>query len=82
MEKQIEWYSRAANRNQYFYKGFKITEIVSAATIPVVAATMSGGATNSIVPIFIASVLGGLIVVLEGVQQLFQFHKNLYYRLW
>ena len=43
-------------------------QIVSAAVIPVLAATS--------LPTWVAGALGALIVVLESIQQLFQFHSN------
>ena len=46
----------------------KLVQIVSAAAIPVLAATS--------LPTWVAGGLGALIVVLESVQQLFQFHSN------
>ena len=46
----------------------KVVQIVSAATIPVLAATS--------LPTWVAGGLGALIVVLESIQQLFQFHSN------
>ena len=46
----------------------KVVQIVSAAAIPVLAATS--------LPTWVAGGLGALIVVLESVQQLFQFHSN------
>ena len=46
----------------------KLVQIVSAAAIPVLAATS--------LPTWVAGGLGALIVVLESIQQLFQFHSN------
>ena len=46
----------------------KVVQIVSAAAIPVLAATS--------LPTWVAGGLGALIVVLESIQQLFQFHSN------
>jgi hypothetical protein len=46
----------------------KVVQIVSAAAIPVLAATD--------VPTWVGGGLGALIVVLESIQQLFQFHSN------
>jgi hypothetical protein len=68
LEEQIRWYSRGARRNKRWYLRIKLVQIVSAATIPVLSATS--------LPTWVAGGLGALIVVLESVQQLFQFHSN------
>ena len=68
LEEQIQWYSRGARRNKRHYMRIKVVQIVSAAAIPVLAATS--------VPTWVSGVLGALIVVLESLQQLFQFHSN------
>ena len=67
-EEQIAWYSRGARRSKRWYLRIKVVQIVSAAAIPVLAATD--------LPTWVAGGLGALIVVLESVQQLFQFHSN------
>jgi Protein of unknown function (DUF4231) len=68
LEEQITWYSRGARRNKRWYLRIKVVQIVSAAAIPVLAATS--------LPTWVAGGLGALIVVLESIQQLFQFHSN------
>jgi hypothetical protein len=68
LEEQIGWYSRGARRNKRHYLRIKVVQIVSAAAIPVFAATS--------LPTWVAGSLGALIVVLESIQQLFQFHSN------
>jgi hypothetical protein len=68
LEEQIAWYSRGARRNKRHYMRIKVVQIVSAAIIPVLAATD--------LPTWVAGSLGALIVVLESIQQLFQFHSN------
>lgn len=68
LEEQISWYSRGARRNKRWYLRIKVVQIVSAAVIPVLAATS--------LPTWVAGGLGALIVVLESIQQLFQFHSN------
>ena len=68
LEEQIGWYSKGARRNKRWYMRIKLVQIVSAAAIPVLAATS--------LPTWVAGGLGALIVVLESVQQLFQFHSN------
>ena len=68
LEEQIDWYSRGATRNKRSYMRIKVVQILSAATIPVLAATG--------LPTWVSGGLGALIVVLESIQQLFQFHSN------
>jgi len=68
LEEQVKWYSRGARRNKRWYLRIKVVQIVSAAVIPVLAATS--------LPTWVAGALGALIVVLESIQQLFQFHSN------
>jgi len=68
LEEQIRWYSHGARRNKRWYLRIKVVQIVSAAAIPVLAATS--------LPTWVAGALGALIVVLESIQQLFQFHSN------
>jgi hypothetical protein len=46
----------------------KLVQIVAAAVIPVIAAAD--------LAVWVAGALGALVVVLESVQQLFQFHSN------
>jgi Protein of unknown function (DUF4231) len=66
---QIEWYDRKSGSNQSWYKRLKLAQLVLAASIPVL----------SIVAVpwwrWVTAVLGGLIVVLEGAQQLWQFNN-------
>jgi hypothetical protein len=68
LEEQIRWYSHGSRRNKRWYMRIKVVQIVSAAAIPVLAATS--------LPTWVAGGLGALIVVLESIQQLFQFHSN------
>jgi hypothetical protein len=66
---QIEWYDRKSGSNQSWYKWIKLAQLVLATSILVL----------SLVEVpwwrWITAVLGGLIVVLEGVQQLCQFNN-------
>ena len=66
LETQIEWYDKKSVWNQRWFKRFKLIEIVAAASITLVATQM---------PV-VAAGLGALIVVLEGVQHLYQFQHN------
>jgi len=68
LEDQIHWYGSKADSNRRWYLGLKILSLVAAATIPVLSA-----ASVSTVAL---AVLGALILAIEGVQQLVQFHEN------
>jgi hypothetical protein len=64
----IHWYDRHATSARIFYCSIKVTQIVLAAAVPVAAGLD--------LPKLIIGSLGGLIVVLEGIQQLYRFHDN------
>jgi len=68
LDEQLLWYSRAARRTRVWYQVLKILQLVLAAGVPLaVAVGWPGGVTGA---------LGAAVVVLEGVQQLFQFQAN------
>ena len=68
VETQIQWYGRNARRSKRNYMRIKLVQIVAAAFIPVLAAAS--------LPSWVLGGLGAGVVVLESVQQLFQFHSN------
>jgi len=68
LQDQATWYDRKSAINQRLYKWLKLLEIVLAASIPVAA---SGDASRTVL-----AALGAVVVVLEGMQHLFQFHSN------
>jgi hypothetical protein len=68
LEQQLDWYDRKSTAAQRSYKGLKLIEIVAAAAVP----PLIGLGVPSAVP----AVLGVVVVVLEGAQQLFQFQSN------
>lgn len=65
---QIEWYDKKSSFNQRCFKSLKVAEIIAAAIIPF-AASFS-------ICAFFTGGLGVLIVVLEGLQSINQFHHN------
>ena len=69
LTEQIDWYNRKAGTNQRQYKAIKLTQIVLGALVPVVAAIDDSSRV-------ILGALGAGVVVLEAIQQLFQFHRN------
>ena len=68
LQDQIEWYDRKSRYNQRAFKYLKIGTMVAAALVPALAAI--GGMAR------VTAGLGVLIVVLEGLQQLNQYHSN------
>jgi hypothetical protein len=67
-EYEIAWYGRHATTSRLSYCAIKILQILLAAFVPVAAGLSA--------PKLVTGSLGGLVVVLEGVQQLFRFHDN------
>src|SRR5205085_10707250 len=55
--------------NQRQFKALKVGQIVIAALVPVLAGTAD-------VPRWVLGALGAAVVILEGVQQLFQYQQN------
>ncbi len=68
LEHQLDWYDRRSSSAQSAYKRVKVAQLVLAAGVPVAVA----GA----VPGVLTAVLGGLVVVLEGVQHRYQWQTN------
>jgi Protein of unknown function (DUF4231) len=70
LEDQIGWYDRKSKSNMQWFKRIKMTEIVSAAVIPLLAASHMPGTGAA------TGILGVLITVFEGTLQLNQFQEN------
>ena len=68
LEDQRKWYARKSALNQKNYKRIKLFQIILAASIPIIA-LIDTDYTK-----FIVAILGALIAILEGTQQLYQFH--------
>ena len=68
LQDQLDWYEAKSQHHKRWYQSLKVTQIVVAAAIPVVAAAGASAA--------VAGGLGAVIVVLEGLQQLFQYQQN------
>jgi hypothetical protein len=68
LEDQLNWYDHKSQSAQSAYKQVKVTQLVLAAGVPVAVASAAPGV--------LTAALGGLVVVLEGVQQLFQWQTN------
>jgi hypothetical protein len=70
LDDQIAWYDKRSNINQHFYKVMKIMVIATAALIPLLSGLSMG------VPSWVLGILGALIAIIEGIQQLNQYHAN------
>src|SRR5205809_3216085 len=68
LDDQIDWYDRKSAISQHRFKWLKALQIVFAAAVPVDIALKGPGAA--------AAILGALVVVLEGFQQLNQYQQN------
>jgi hypothetical protein len=66
LEARWKWFSEHASGQRALYLSVKVIQIVLAAAVPVAASVHA--------PVAVTGGLGALIVVLEGVQQLFQWH--------
>jgi hypothetical protein len=65
---ELAWYDARARSNQRWYRAIKILQLVAAALVPVMAGV---GASA-----WITGGLGSSIVVMEGIQQLYQFQEH------
>ena len=68
LEDQIKWYDTRSGYNQRMFKALKVSVVGAAALIPF----MSGAGA----PPWSTGLLGVIVVVLEAVQQLNQYHSN------
>lgn len=68
LEDQLTWYDRKASYNEHMFKRLRIATIVVSSSIPLCAAFVKYTV--------ITGVLGALIALFEGLQQLNQYHQN------
>jgi hypothetical protein len=68
LEESISWYDRRSSDTRRWYRGLKIAQLVAAAAVPVFAGVGASG--------WLTGGLGSAIVVMEGIQQLFQFQER------
>jgi hypothetical protein len=68
LDDQINWYNSKSKRNQSLFKWLKVLEIIIAAAIPLAASVWD----NNLFP----GACGVSIVIIEGVQGVFQFQHN------
>jgi hypothetical protein len=68
LEDQLAWYEEKSTHHKRWFQSLKVCQIVVAAAIPAVAAA---GASAGV-----AGALGAVVVVMEGLQQVFRFQEN------
>jgi hypothetical protein len=68
LAEELRWYDAHARENQRWYRAIKVVQLIAAALVPV----MAGVGVSA----WITGGLGSAIVVLEGVQQLYQFQEH------
>jgi Protein of unknown function (DUF4231) len=72
LEHQISWYgSKSASHKKYFY-ALKLVTLMAGAAIPLVPVLILSERFSRLV----TATLGALIVVVEGIQQLYQLQTN------
>jgi hypothetical protein len=72
LEDQIDWYDRKSTLHKNYFNALKVIAIVAAAVIPFLAALPLEAQLSRVT----AAALGAVIVIIEGIQQLFQLHTN------
>jgi len=68
LEDEISWYDRRSGYNQKVYKILKFATVAFAAVVPVAAALTA--------PAWVTGGLGVLIILVEALQQMNQYHHN------
>jgi hypothetical protein len=68
LAEEQRWYDARARANQRWYRAIKVAQLVAAALVPV----MAGVGVSA----WITGGLGSAIVVMEGIQQLYQFQEH------
>jgi hypothetical protein len=76
LDDQIDWYDRRSRKNQYYYKNLKIAVMVAAGLIPLLSGLQLPFASPSGVPTWVLGALGATIAIIEGIQQINQYHAN------
>jgi hypothetical protein len=76
LEDQIGWYDRRSGSSQRRYKALKITVIVIAALIPLLSGIPLTSVLPDGLPNWVLGALGAAIAIIEGIQQVNQYHSN------
>lgn len=64
----FRWYERAATRTRLSYQTLKVAALIAGAVVTVLAAARA--------PAVLTAGLAATIVIVEGIQQVFRFHRN------
>src|SRR6516164_4641346 len=72
LDDQISWYDRKSTSRKRYFNVLKIVTIIAAAAIPFLAALPIDPKLSRI----ITAAFGAVIVVIEGIQQLYQLQTN------
>jgi Protein of unknown function (DUF4231) len=75
LDDQIGWYGDRSSWNQRCYKTLKVIVIVVAASIPVLSGLPTDMPEGALLR-WVLGVLGALVAIIEGIQQVYQFHTN------
>ena len=65
---QAGWYEKKSATSKRSFATLKVTQLIAAAAVPVMASVHAA--------VWVTGGLGALVVVIEGIQQLFQFEAN------
>jgi hypothetical protein len=76
LKDQIGWYDRRSSTSQRHYKALKITVIVIAALIPLLSGLPLASVLPGGLPTWVLGALGAAIAIIEGIQQVNQYHSN------
>ena len=76
LKDQIDWYDKRSQSSQSWYKILKIVVVAIAALIPVLSGLQLSFASFASVPSWVLGTFGAAIAVIEGIQQINQYHAN------
>ncbi|NUS22614.1 MAG: DUF4231 domain-containing protein [Streptomyces sp.] len=68
LQEQIRWFDKKSESAQHQFRRLKMATLVLAAGIPVAVAASA--------PNWVAALMGALVAVVEGTQQLFKYQEN------
>jgi hypothetical protein len=72
LDDQIDWYDRKSGSNQKAFKRLRLAEILTAATIPVLAGFSQGSQSVALA----TGIAGMLVTIIAGILALYRFQEN------
>jgi hypothetical protein len=72
LDDQIDWYDRRSGSNQKAFKRLRLVEILTAATIPVLAGFSQGSQSFALA----TGIAGMIVTVIAGILALYRFQEN------